>query len=364
MRRIWLWVLVLSLLSGCGKRALLPYAREMDDTALLRVVGVDARETGVCLTAAAGSRPGEAALVLSAEGWSIPTAVQAVQDQGDRWVSFGHVDQILVGEDQATRGLAELMDYLAREPQLGPGAQLWVVYGSAARATETTGVAERLARLSENGEVGTAKIGCSAVRLMSVMARGGSAYLPALTLAPERENERETILVSDGYAIIRKGKLVCRTDPETTVGLELVEGEGVGSIVDLMLADGTGVALEIKKVRTDCRPAFSKEELVGVDVSCELLARVVQAGRNLSTSDVEWLCRGLERMQEERIVRALELGQYWDADFLNLMRRLQRACPSKEETIRKQWSETFRGLEFRAVVRGELECFGNAERWG
>lgn len=365
MRRIWVWALTLSLLSGCGKRALLPYAREMDNTALVRVVGVDAREEGVYLTAAAGSRPGEeTAVVLSAEGLSIPAAAQAVQRLGERYISFGHVDQILVGEEQANRGLAELMDYLAREPRLGPGAQLWVVYGGAARAAETAGAVERLAQLGADAETGTAKLGCSAARLMSVMARDGSTYLPALTLASERENEGGTALVPEGYAIVRQGKLVCRTDPETTIGLELMEGEGIGSIAELMLSDGTRVALEIKKVRTDCRPAFSNEELAGADVSCELAARVVQAGRKLSAKDVERLCRGLERMQGERMARVLELGQYWDADFLNLKQRLQMACPGKREVIREQWDEAFRGLELRVTVRGEVECSGSAERWG
>lgn len=358
MKRGLVWVLVLGLLSGCGKDALLPYAREMDDVALVQTVGVDAQEAGVRLCAAADGRSGEE-LTLSAQGDSIPAAAQAVQSRGERYISFGHVEHLLVGEAQAERGLAELMDYLAREPQLGPGAQLWVVYGDAAQAVETSGVTRRLAQLGTDGAPGTAKIGCSAARLMSVMARGGSAYLPALNLVPLQEGEKP-LLVSDGYAIVRQGKLVCQTDPETTLGLELMEG--VGSMAELRLADGTRVTLEMKRVRTRCRPVFSDGALTGVDVTCHLNARVVQTGRSLRKDDLKRLQYGLERLQGERIVRALELGQYWDADFLDLMRRTQLACPSRKEDIQEQWDQVFRAMSLRVEVRGELDDPGGAER--
>lgn len=364
MKRLLVWVLMLSLLSGCGGRALLPYAREMGDTALMRTVGLDAWEDGVLLSASTGERAGgQEPLTLSASGASLPAAALAVQSLGDSYVYYGHVDRMLVGEEQAVRGLGELMDYLAREPQLGLGVQLWVVYGgTAAQAMEQAGsggVSQRLDQLNTDGELGAANIGRSAAQLMSVLARQGSTCLPALSLMPAREGDGgeggERTLVPDGYAVLRQGRLVCRTDPETSRGIELMEGKNGGAVVDLPLADGAGVSLVTEDARTACRPVFRNGELAGVAVDCNMDVRVVQTERRLKERELEELEQRLERLLGERMVRALELSQYWDADFLDLERRVQMGCPHKKREIQEQWADAFRALDLRVEVRARIE---------
>ena len=372
MKWLAVWALMLSLLSGCGGRALLPYAREMGDTALMRTVGLDAWEDGVLLSVSTGERAGgEEELALSASGPSVPAAALAVQSLGDSYVYYGHVDRMLIGEEQAVRGLEELMDYLAREPQLGLGVQLWVVYGgSAAQAMEqagTGGVSRRLDQLNTDGELGAANMGCSAARLMSVLARRGSTCLPALALLPAREGDGgeggELTLVPDGYAVLRQGRLVCRTDPETSRGIELMEGENGGDVVAMTLEDGTQVSLVTEDARTVCRPVFRDRELTGVTVDCSVNVRVAQTGRRLKERELDELAGRLERLLGERILRALELSQYWDADFLELERRVQLACPHKKRAIREQWTEAFRALHLRAEVHARIErSYGMMEK--
>ena len=364
MKGLFACVLVLTLLTGCDDRALLPYAREMGETALMRTVGLDAGEDGVVFTAATGSRAGgQEALVLSASGTSIPAAALAVQSLGESYVYYGHADQLLVGEEQAARGLTELVDYLAREPQLGLASQMWVVFGgSATRAIEAAGergVAQRLEQLNTDGELGAANIGRSAAQLMAVLARQGSTYLPALVLQPAREGDGgqggEQSLLPGGYAIVRKGKLVCRTDAEVSRGIELMEGKNAGNVVDVSLEDGSKVSLVQDAARTVCRPVFLGDELTGLDVTCDLTVRVAQTGRRLKPEELEWLQQRLEQRQGERIVRAMELSQYWDADFLDLERQTQMTRPARKRLIQEQWDGAFRALSLRVEVRGRIE---------
>ncbi len=364
MKGLLACILMLTLLAGCDDRALLPYAREMGETALMRTVGLDAGEDGVVFTAATGSRAGgQEALVLSASGTSVPAAALAVQSLGDSYVYYGHTDQLLVGEEQAARGLTELVDYLAREPQLGLASQMWVVFGgSAAQAIETAGgrgVAQRLEQLNTDGELGAANIGRSAAQLMTVLARQGSTYLPALVLQLAREGDGgqggEQTLLPGGYAIVRKGKLVCRTDAEVSRGIELMEGRNAGSVADLSLEDGTKVSLVQDAARTVCRPVFRGNELTGLDVTCDLTVRVAQTGRRLKSKELERLRQRLEQRLGGWIVRAIELGQYWDADFLDLERRTQMARPARKGHIQEQWDEVFRTLSLQVEVRGRVE---------
>lgn len=363
MKVVLVCALLLTLLTGCGSRSWLPYAREMGDAAVLRTMGLDGEER-VELTVSTGSRAGgEDALVLSAFGPSIPAAALAVQSLGDSYVYYGHVDQMLLGEDVAVRGVGPVVDYLAREAQLGLGVQIWAVRGGTAgqaiRAAGSGGVPERLAQLNTDSELGAANISRSAAELMAVLARNGSTYLPALELLSARDGDGgeggEQTLVPNGYAILRQGKLVCWVDDETARGMELMEEQASGQVVDLTLTDGTQVSLVVDAARTGCRPVFEGEELTGVDVVCRLSARVGQTGRRLNETDMERLQLHLELMEGERMVQALELGQYWDADYLGLERRVQMARPDRKDAIREQWDSAFRALDIRVDVRGTIE---------
>jgi len=364
MKAVLVCAMLLTMLTGCGSRGWLPYAREMGDTALLRTMGLDGSGERLELTVSTGSRSGgQEALVLSAFGESIPAAALAVQSLGDSYVYYGHVDQLLLGEGVAVRGVGPVVDYLAREAELGLGVQLWAVRGGTAgqaiRTAGSRGVPERLAQLNTDSELGAANISRSAAELMTVLARGGSTYLPALELLNAREGDGgqsgEQTLVPNGYAILRQGKLVCWVDDETARGIELMEEQVFGQVADLTLSDGTRVSLTVDKVRTGCRPVFRDEELTGLDVMCTLSARVAQTGRRLNETDLEQLQQHLERMEGERMVQALELGQYWDADYLGLERRAQMARPDRKSAVQEQWEEAFRSLNIRVEVHGTVE---------
>ena len=369
MKRLLACVLMCALLTGC--RGDVPYAREMGDMALLRAMGLDAGKPGVELTVStAGRMGGEEALVLSAQGESISAAALAVQSLGDRYVYYGYVDQLLLGEELAAAGVQDVMDYLARESELGLGTQLWVVRGSTAtQAIKTAGnrgIPQRLGQLNIDSKLGAAGITRTATELMSVLARQGSIGLPVLEWVAPREGdggEGDGMLMPNGYGVMRQGKLVCWVEREAARGVELMEGRVFGHIEDLRLEDGAMVSLAAEDARTTARPVFRGEELIGVEIVCCLAARVVQASRPLQEEELEQLRFRLELLEGERIVQAVELGQYWDADYLDLKRKLQLASPYRKADVEEQWEGAFRGLDIRADVRAEVEgSFGIADR--
>ena len=101
------------LLTGCGR--VLPYAREMGDMALMRVMGVDGEEDGLSVTVSTGKRASglqneeEGALILSLQGQSLSTVCQAMQGASESYVFYGYVDQLLLGEEMARQGAGLLL---------------------------------------------------------------------------------------------------------------------------------------------------------------------------------------------------------------------------------------------------------------
>ena len=143
------------LLSGCGA---LPRPREMGDMALLRVMGVDRGEGGPAMSAATGPQaPEQPARLWQGEGTSLSAAAQAIQSRSDRYVFFGYVDQLLLGEDQSRRGVEDIFAYVARDAQLSLAARLWIIQDAAWPLWPPTG---RWACLSGPGGWGRSTPSC------------------------------------------------------------------------------------------------------------------------------------------------------------------------------------------------------------
>lgn len=348
MRRGLICLLALAVLTGCSGGERKAYARELGETAILRTLGVDGRADGVELTVAAEDRDGQETLVLSARGATVAGAARSVSELGDRYLSFAHADQLLLDESAAADGVEAVLDYLGREGRLGLGVRLWVVRGSTAaqvlRCAGEESVPRRLERLETDGPWGP-----SAVELMAVLARGGSVCLPAVTLAEDGQTLR-----TDGYALLRAGRLVCFAGAEESRGLELLDGR-LDGLMELELADGVRVSLTVRADQARWELDGSDGVLTGGSALCRFTAKVAQAERALTQAELDGLLAGLERQLEEDAAAALALAQYWDADVLALSARMQMAEPARSRQIREQWAGAFRDLDLRVEVRGSLD---------
>ena len=347
MRRLCAAVLAVCTLTGCSAQLREPYRRQADDLALLRVVGVDASDGGVKVTAAAdgvGDEPGE---VLSAQSETMAGAMHATREQGERYVFYGHADRLLLGEELAVQGIGSVLDGLARDGELGSDCRLWVVLGRASQVVgAVSGLSRRLEQMERDVNVP------SAGDAMSVLAREGSLWLPALTVT---EEEGQALLRPAGYAVVRNGLLVGCTDSEGAQGLELLTGAAEGGTLELPVPAVGVVSLRLERVRVDCDPVFTDGVLSGLEIVCRLTARVAQTPASLRPEDVEWLVYEMEWQQGECLARVLEQAQYWDADFLGLEYRTRRADPARAAEISRQWPRVFRDLDIRVRAQGTVE---------
>lgn len=365
MKRCLSCILALALLlplSGCGECVWLPYAREMGTMALVQTVGVDGDGREWTLTVSTGARPsgveGEEkdALILSAKGASLPAALLAVEGLGDAGIFCGYAGQLLLGEELARQDIAPVLEYLAQAVEMDLGMELWIVSGTSARqaldGAGGQGAAMRLEHLNTAAQEGQSSLTRTAAQALAALADCGSTWLPALTPGDAGE---PSPLLSQGYAVVRQGKLVCFAQGQAALGLELLESRGFGRVVDLQLEDGTGVSLRLEQVQTRCEPEFAGQELTGLYVTCCVTARVIQTPRTLDGSELELLRRLLERTQGEQAAAALALAQAWDADFSNLLRMAGMAAPGQWGLLQEQWPFAFRTLDIRVETRGQVQ---------
>ncbi|MGM9606197.1 MAG: hypothetical protein ACI3XJ_01690 [Oscillospiraceae bacterium] len=192
MKRALILLLAFLPLAGCEA---LPFARELEDTMLVQVLGVDWTDNGVTLTAASdpGEGSGEAqASVLSGSGRNLAEAEAALKGAGEEYVSLTHVTQLVLGADT---DLPAVLEAALKEPALGQSATVWLAADGTARELleGAGGGAKRLSSIELNSQAPSATVLQSLMRL----EEDGRLELPLLAL-------EEKTLVLAGTVQIRE----------------------------------------------------------------------------------------------------------------------------------------------------------------
>ena len=149
MKRVLVCGLMCFMLTGCEA---LPFARELESTMLVQVLGVDWTQDEVILTAAGDPSAGGGAAVLSASGRDLQKAKEALKGTGEVFVSLTHVTQIVLGADSEHR---EVLEAALKEPALGQGATVWWAEEGTANdlLKQVGGGAKRLSSIELNSGV-------------------------------------------------------------------------------------------------------------------------------------------------------------------------------------------------------------------
>ena len=357
-------------LTGCAPLAALPYAYEIEDTVLLRTLGVDVgtqRLDGVAVTASSGERPavgdspGQAGVVLSAQADTVSAARTMMQSYGKDELFFGDVEQVLVGEGLAQRGLDDLLALMARDPELRLEARLWVVRGSSASdvlfgGEEGGGVDDRLDAMEADAEQRAATLPRTAREALVDLARSGTTFLPALVQGPSRPGdgaEGDTSVSTAGYALFRDGALCGWAGGEEAHGIHLLLGQADAGLLECAAPDGARAALLLNGVRTGYTPVFQGGALAGLEVECKVEARLaeVRGGGALDREELAWLEAETARLCRMRMETALSHSQALGADYLNLRQRAALSAPWRKDELERAWEEGFPGLAVTVNVQ-------------
>lgn len=177
MRRVMLCLLVCMLLTGCEP---LPFARELESTMLVQVLGVDWTEKEVVLTAASDPGAGGGTAVLSASGQNFQAAKEALKGAGEQFVSLTHVTQIVLGENCEH---VAVLEAALREPVLGQNATVWLAEEGTAKnlMAAVNGGARRLSSIELNGGANPVTV----LKSLMNLRQNGRVELPVLSIEKE-----------------------------------------------------------------------------------------------------------------------------------------------------------------------------------
>ena len=350
MRKLALMLAQCLLLAGCTG---LPQPREMGEMALLRTIGVDAVENGLSITGSTGPRASgvegekQSPLVLNAEGASLSAAALQLRQKSDRYVFFGYVDKLLLGEE--TGDFSDVLGWFAQDGELGLGAKVWLLRGCAAKdAVESggeEGVEGRLSALELDGKLAAAPMTRTAGEVYIALLDRGCALLPALAAGEE--------LSPAGYAVLRGEETAGFLEGEEARGLELLCERPPAEIIEADLPENH-VSLRLTGAQLDCRPVFEGGELVRLELTARVEGRVEQWSGRLSAQEQEWLRAEAAQKLREKMTLTLERLRDWGTDCVGIGSRVGIAAPWHWDSLEENWPEIFSTVDFSLEVEVSL----------
>ena len=324
MKRALFCLPALLLLAGCAPLSLtglLPYAREIEDMELVRTLGVDTGPEGVAVTAAAGGADGETG-TASAGADTVSAAVLAMQAQGDSYLYFGHVGQLLLGEDLARRGVGEVLDYTLRDVEMRLETALYLVRGgTAVEALEGAegSAPDRLEALADGTGLTADTMTRSVKDVLSDLEDRGASFVPALSAGGR--------LAPAGYGILKDGALTAWAEGEAARGVNLLLGRVDADVVEVRPSGQPSAALRVVEARTLVRPVYEGGVLTGLRAECQVEANLAEGRSAEDESRRRALEAALAETERARIQAALDLAAAENADYLGLCRSAALLAP-------------------------------------
>ena len=357
MRRVLCALLAAALLlplAGCRRDvAALPRGREIEDMELMQTLGVDAAEAGqVAVTASsgAGDGPDSGATVVNGSAATLSAAVLGLQSEGASYLYFGHVGQLLAGEELARRGLWPTLDYVLRDVEMRLDTALYLVRnGTAGQAIEAAAAdgsaTDRLEALADDAGLTANSMPRTVKDVLAELDRQGASFLPAVLA--------DGGLTAAGYGILKDGVLVGWAEGDAALGVNLIFGKVDADVVEVQAPDGTAAALRVVGAAASVRPIWQGDTLAGLKVHCKVDANLAEGSAMPDQATLDALEAELAQVEAERMARALELSRTLDADYLGLRQSAAFAVPWHKKVLLGSYS--MKDLKLEATAEAIIQ---------
>ena len=349
---------VLLTASGCSGGSIYSNYRDIAELLVIQTVGFDLSSDGsvrlsVSAEGSSGTGGSKSPLRLCADAASVTEAQDGLRHySGGRQLFFGHTAYIVLGEDVLASGITPFLDCIERDADLRLCIPLFAVsFGSAAGLVLGTGDSEHdssklMHAVTEELRLRGDARGFTAAETISALDENGSALICAVKAGAG--DGGETVITSDGYTIINKGRAVGHIPMELARGVSIILNE-VGS---LPVTVG-GATLQLDSCSCKISPVFDDGgALTGLDFGIELSAALAEARGSL---EPEALSRELEAAVRGWVEAVLELQADCGCDFLHLGSVLELQQPRRLRGAGRSFALIASGLSYSVSVTASID---------
>lgn len=308
------------------------------------------------------------AVIISEDGEGIMDAYRKIEMKLSREIFFSQIESIIIGEKLASDGVAEVLDFFARQRETPLKTYILFAKGEAASVIKANSLLEK------NSAEKIRKLEYLNINIKmllkdffySLTEEGIQPIAPAIQRVPsERSSEysKKQVISLSGAAVFNNDKLIDWINPEEARGVLWLQNKIETGVITTYISEEKGggkVAGEIIRSKTKIAPVLKGEELIiKVDVHTE--ANINENTSKLDLGDPD-VVHNIEENYEKEIKYIINLSlekvkNQLNVDVLGFGTKVHGKYPKQwENDLKKSWEKDFAHLNVKVSCR--VKIFG------
>ncbi|MDI4650176.1 Ger(x)C family spore germination protein [Cohnella hashimotonis] len=295
------------------------------------------------------AQQGKSYTSVSASAPTIPEALDKIQNDLTRKLTWGQTRAVVFSADYATQiGLQELLEWAARNPSFPLRTYVFVSEGNAREVMNLTPVYER-APAEVLRKYGNRRfVGQATVKDLAVATASGVGTAVPLLRTGRKPLISENNKVSPwtgiaGGAMIQDMRLKGRLNISEAKVVSWAEGNLSEPLYDVLSGDGK-FDYKLSRLKAKITPVVSSagDIVCRVQLSAEATLESAVSARDVTPpAELHKLENQMNAAIDSDMQRALENSQSAGADILELGRRLEWRYPRLWSRLKKRWMQVY-----------------------
>lgn len=317
--------------------------------------------------------------VYSGTGRTLLEAIRKASQKVPRRINIQHMRVLIIGEEMAKKGIAEIFDMMLRDPEPRLTTRVFIARDSDAQSILSTITA--VESIPANAILGKLKITGRVLAesyevetddvIRGLQTKGGGPVISGIQLVGDaqtgqkisniEQTELPTDLYISGMALFKEGRLVGWAKGGKARGISWINNKMKSSIVDLDCeTEKDAIAIEILRSRSKIEAEVRGEQ----PIIRILIKEIGVVGEAVCPVDLSKsaIIRKLEQqwneVTEHDAMSAVKTAQMLKTDFLGFGAAVERANPQVWKKMEKDWDTIFATCKVEVKVESTIRRTG------
>lgn len=367
-------LMVMFLSIGCMSK------NEIEDLAIATTFGVDITADGKYMVSTQilktskqsngggkGEKPQADVLVLTSTGNTVPDALERLSKQLGKKLLLAHVKFIIIGEDLAKAGVAELIDFLARSYEIHSNIAILVTNGKAAEIIKTTTPEDPIPAnsikdiLNLQSSFGNIPVISSLEFFTSLGSKTASPMAGVISL---HENEqKDKVFKMIGIAVFEKDKFAGYIMGEEEIrGIQWIRNKVRMRNIIIPVANKDKITIKLVSAHSTVNPIM-KDNKPLIQIIIHNTGNISEMTGDFNPMKNPEILTEFEQMENEIIKKEVEKALYaaqktFNADIFDFGEIIHKDYPKEWKSLEENWNEAFPELEVEIEVHSSIKRTG------
>lgn len=361
----------------------LPTKVDIENLEVVEIIGLDKTETGVKVTALlknsseqstdggseqSGSNTKYKSVAVEAASYS--QAVDILRNVTDKYISLSHVKYYIIGEETASAGLRDAIDYLSRTDDLESTSRLFVADNLSAEEflkKVIDGKENIVSNIEDKTSDLVAKNSTVKVTVLDILdmflhdkIEGVIPYISVIEGEDlifkeyDGKEEKTTTFGFKSVGIIEDMKVVSHLKGEEVVWYNMVKSNVQSIVMYVNVGKNSSVVLNCNREKHKLSFDTKDGEILNVNLEVEFVANIEEAKTSLPLFDSEYIKQvqnNCQSQMEEKITVALKKCIESNIDYMKLGDKFELQHPYLYYTLKDDFLEKLARASINVSVK-------------